>query len=277
MYKDIAVVMTESDGDEHALAQSIALARQFSARLLPLLAFELPEPAYNAWALLPDPSMERLHETLREKASTLASRAQAIVVQAEGDAHDVQLVEAIYATAWEAASRECHGADLIVVGKTNRPDMLQRHAQGIATLLLQSGRPVLVLPGEASLAALPKNILVAWRPGAEATRALHDALPFLRAASSVEIVAYDDVDAHEPARRRALVEHLRRHGVEATSFAHESRGADLAGLLFAHARKVGADLLVAGGYGHSRLREWALGGVTRDLLISTRLPVLLSH
>lgn len=277
MYKDISVVMTGSDGDDHALKLSIPLARHFNARLLPWQVVELPEPAYNTWAIVPDPRAERVHEKLRHTAADLAGRAQALLAEAKADSRHVHVIEALYISAWEAATRECFGSDLIVVCKPNRPETIRRHAQGIATLLLQSGRPVLVIPAEAPLPVPPKNILVAWRPGAEATRALHDALPFLQAADAVQIVAYDDVDVHEPERRHALLNHLRRHGVNATSFASESQGADLTGLIFAHARKAHADLIVAGGYGHSRWREWALGGVTQDLLLSARTPVFLSH
>jgi len=277
MYKDISVVMTGSDGDDHALRLSVPLARHFNARLLPWQVVELPDPAYNTWAVVPDPGAERVHEKLRHAAAELAGHAQALLTDAKADARDVHVVEALNVSAWEAATRECFGSDLIVVGKPDQPAMLRQHAQGIATLLLQSGRPVLVIPEESSLPAPPRNVLVAWRPAAEAARALHDALPFLQSAETVQIVAYDDMDAHEPERRHALLNHLRRHGVNATSFADESQGADLTGLLFAHARKANADLIVAGGYGHSRLREWALGGVTQYLLTTSRIPVFLSH
>lgn len=277
MYKDISVVMTGTDGDDHALKLSIPLARHFNARLLPWQVVELPDPSYNTWAIVPDPSVERVHEKLRHAAAELAGHAKALLTEAKADSRDVHVVEALYVGAWEAATRECFGSDLIVVGRPDRSEMLRRHAQGVATLLLQSGRPVLMIPAEASLPAPPKSILVAWRPAAEATRALHDALPFLQAAEAVHIMAYDDMDAHEPERRHALLNHLRRHGVNATSIAGESQGADLTGLIFAHARKVHADLIVAGGYGHSRLRERVLGGVTQDLLLISRAPVFLSH
>jgi len=278
MYQDIAVVMTGSDGDERALDHGILLASHFSTRLAPLQIVELPQPAYNAWSVMADPRTEKLYEAQRQDATRQAGIARAKLREVAVDTTDVRVVEALYLSAWEAAARECYSTDLIVVGKSDQPEVSRRQAQGIATLLMQSGLPTLVTPAHGPALGLPRKIVIGWRSSPEACRALHDALPLLREAESVDVLAYDDdADPQESARRQALIEHLTRHGVTARSIAQKSRGMDIASLLFAHAEKEEADLLVVGAYGHSRFREWAFGGVTREVLQNARMPVLLSH
>jgi len=278
MYQDIAVVMTGSNGDGRALDSGILLATHFQTRLSPLQIVELPEPPYNAWSIMADPRTEKLYETQRQGAANRATLAQAKLRDVAIDTTDVRVVEALNLSAWEAAARECFSTDLIIVGKSDQPDGMQRQAQGIATLLMLSGTPILVASAHGPSFALPRKIVVGWRPSREACRALHDALPIMREAESVDVMAYDDdADPQAPDRLRALIEHLSRHGVRARAIAEKSKGVDIASLLFAHAEKEEADLLVVGAYGHTRFREWAFGGVTREVLLNARIPVLLSH
>jgi len=165
-----------------------------------------------------------------------------------------------------------------VVGRSSELGLYPFQAQGLATAIMQSGLPVLIAPNNDRLLMTPKRAVVAWHPSREACRALHDALPILRGLESVDLLSYDDdTEPLGPMRRQALVENLTRHGVKARSVAQASRGVDIASLIVSHAEKSGADLVVAGTYGHSRLREWAFGGVTRELVWNASLPVLMSH
>lgn len=278
MYQDITVVMTGSDGDERALDHGILLASHFNNRLSPLQVVDLPQPPYNNWSVMADLYTVKLYEAQRQEAARKASLAQAKLREVVINKADVRLVEALYLGVWEAAARECFSTDLIVVGKSDKPEVIHRQAQGIATLLMRSGLPTLVTPAHGPSLGMPRKIVVGWRPSREACRALHDALPLLREAESVDVLAYDDdADPQELTRRQALIEHLVRHGVTAHSIALKSKGMDIASLLFAHAEKQEADLLVVGAYGHPRIREWAFGGVTREVLLNARMPVLLSH
>lgn len=278
MLKDIAVIMTGGDGDGFALDAGIKLARHVDAKLSPLYVVELPEPAFNTWAILPDPETETLHSKLRRHASTAATRAQAGLDAAHVDTHHVRIVEALYARAWAIAARECYCTDLIVIGQHRQKDLDTWQQQNVSGLLFQAGRPMLIVPPSGELSVPIKKILIAWQPSREASRAIHDAMPLLHKAESVEIVVYDD-DADQDARhrRRVVTDHLWRHGINAKSVAIDSRGIDIASLILAHADNIGANLVVAGGYGHSRFVEWVLGGVTRGLLAEAKIPVLLSH
>jgi nucleotide-binding universal stress UspA family protein len=145
---------------------------------------------------------------------------------------------------------------------------------------MRAGRPVLVVPPSVS-ALEGRRALVAWKDTREARRAVADALPLLAHAEEVLVVEAVSGDAEErdQALRRAgdVAGLLARHGATARGEALEVRGRTVADELLLAAERHGADLVVAGGYGHARLREWAFGGVTRDLLARCPMCCLLSH
>ncbi|MGN5480870.1 universal stress protein [Cupriavidus basilensis] len=126
-----------------------------------------------------------------------------------------------------------------------------------------------------------KNVLVAWNGSREAARAIHDALPFLRRARTVDVVSWSQPDA-SPSQwlspPRHAIEWLARHQVPARLHDCKAAGGDDPGqMLLSFAADQGSDLIVMGAYGHGRMRELVLGGVTRTLLESMTVPVLLSH
>ena len=172
----------------------------------------------------------------------------------------------------QALAREARCADLLVVGAGGGTDA--------GDVLLRAGRPVLVVPANVALLKARK-VIVAWRDVPQARRAVADALPLLQQAESVLVleVLDHDGDASRDVRvgTQAVVRLLARHGVIARADARPLREPTVADELIRVAEDHDADLIVSGGYGHARLREWAFGGVTRDLL--TRCPVccLLSH
>jgi nucleotide-binding universal stress UspA family protein len=145
--------------------------------------------------------------------------------------------------------------------------------------LMQAGRPVLVVPPGVS-ALDGRRVLVAWKDAREARRAVADALPLMiRAEETLVLEAVQDEDQGEQARRRVddVAAFLARHGAAARGDVIETRGRAVADDLLLAAERHGADLVVAGGYGHARLREWAFGGVTRDLLARCPKCCLLSR
>jgi nucleotide-binding universal stress UspA family protein len=158
------------------------------------------------------------------------------------------------------------GADLVVTGAGTAEAFNAARQISLGDLVMQVGRPVLVVaPRPARFAT--DHVMIAWKDTREARRAAADALPLIQAAgkvSLVEIAAKDDIDAAR-SRLREVADWLLRHGVTAVAELRRSTGDDAAGL-DEMADEMGADILVAGAYGHTRLREWALGGVTRGLL-----------
>jgi nucleotide-binding universal stress UspA family protein len=174
-------------------------------------------------------------------------------------------------------AREARSADLLIT-RAGAVDLFDASRSANAgELLMLAGRPLLLVPG-AVTAAPVRCTMVAWKDTREARRAIVDALPLLRQSpvvAVVEIAAGQDLAAAR-GRLRDVTAWLKRHGVGAESQAVEHDGDDGA-MLAATADRHGADLLVAGAYGHSRLREWAMGGITRDLLACADRCVLLSH
>ena len=172
----------------------------------------------------------------------------------------------------QALEREARSADLLVVGKDGEAEA--------GEVLMQAGRPVLVVPAEtASLEA--RAVVIGWRDTPQARRAVADALPFLQRAEQVlvlEVLGRGKQPA-EAARAglEACVGLLARHGVAARSEARPLQAPTVADEIIGAAQACDAGLIVSGGYGHVRLREWAFGGVTRDLLRRCPFSCLMSH
>lgn len=169
-------------------------------------------------------------------------------------------------------------ADLVVVVQPSLKHRIPGAAAILEGVLLGSGRPVLMLPEDVKSDHLGSRVLVGWKPVREAARALHDAMPLLKGAEAVRLFTGTDVSigAGEYATRVSVVaDHLRHHGVQIADGDQQPlpRGV---GVLEA-AKIWGADMIVMGAYGHSRLQERVFGGATRDAIGDAHIPVLFSH
>jgi nucleotide-binding universal stress UspA family protein len=171
-------------------------------------------------------------------------------------------------------------ADLVVIGQPE-PEAGAGLADDFAEeLVLSAGRPVLFVPYAGTFPEVGRRVLIAWNAGREAARAVTDALPVLARASTVQVVAFDprkgDADHGDiPGADIALT--LARHGVKVSVAQQQSDDVDVGNQILSRAADMQADLIVMGAYGHSRLRELVLGGVTRTLLDTMTVPVLMSH
>ena len=174
-------------------------------------------------------------------------------------------------------AREARSADLVITGIASGDLFDSSRSVNTGDLVMRAGRPVLVVPAAAGKVKLDR-VVVGWKDTREARRAVSDALPLLKCASHVAVV--EIAVEEELAAARTQIEDvagwLNRHGIKAECLTSPSTGDD-ATALYAMAQAQGADVIVAGAYGHSRLREWALGGVTRDLLLRANWCSLLSH
>jgi nucleotide-binding universal stress UspA family protein len=180
----------------------------------------------------------------------------------------------------DALAREARAADLLILGRDREASQSEPYcAVDVGDALMRAGRPVLVVPPGISVLEA-RRVLVAWKDTREARRAVADALPLLTGAEEVLVVeAIPDAEGREQALRRVgdVAALLARHGATARGEALETSERAVADDLLLAAERHGADLIVAGGYGHARLREWAFGGVTRDLLARCPKCCLLSH
>jgi nucleotide-binding universal stress UspA family protein len=174
-------------------------------------------------------------------------------------------------------AREARCADLLITGVTKVAAFSETRHVNAGDLVMQAGRPVVVVPAAVKQLGL-KHTVVAWKDTREARRAIADALPLLKASEHVTVVglAREDALPHVLAHLEDVVGWLESHGVLAKPLTASCLGDD-ADRLYEILGDEGADMVVAGAYGHNRLREWALGGVTGDLLLCEDRCAFLSH
>ncbi|MGA8262493.1 MAG: universal stress protein [Arenicellales bacterium] len=169
-------------------------------------------------------------------------------------------------------------ADLVVLSaRTSKESGLIAHhyRDGV---VLAAGRPALMLPESCTWAHGFGRIMVAWESSREASRAVHDAMPLLQMAREVTVMEITDGDVELEREPGAdIAGHLARHGVSVQATYQTRNENDVGAEVLSASVDCGADLIVAGAYGHSRLREYALGGVTRHLMAHSKIPLLLSH
>lgn len=175
-----------------------------------------------------------------------------------------------------------HGlvCDLVVTGQIDPSVDSPRRVGAPEEILLHGGRPILMVPYVGEYPNIGRRIMVAWRAGGEAARATFDALPLLKEAEQVTVLTVDpseQADLAGVATGAELAATLARHGVKAKAENLPSGDIGVANAILSRLSDEGQDLLVMGGYGHSRLNEFLFGGATRQILHEMTVPVLLSH
>jgi nucleotide-binding universal stress UspA family protein len=170
-------------------------------------------------------------------------------------------------------------ADWLVLGQQGKAGDQEAHVPGdfVESVVVASGKPALVLPLFGQPAPIGDKVVIAWKPTREAARAVAAALPLLQGAKNVHVVSWATPEDPVRGARLDLAGYLKLHGVSATWHPQGAETKDLGEMLLSRAFDLQADLLVMGCYGHSRAREWVLGGVSRTIMDSMTLPVLLSH
>lgn len=279
MIRDLLLPMANATTEGHGLDAAISLARAFDAHLAVVAPVNLPLPTPYPWGGVADATLAEAFDEMREETERFAAQWRTRLEHEQISA-DVRVVEAPMEPPDIVAlhARHCDLAVMALPAGDGYVAALQRDV--FNALLLESGRPVLLVPPRARLALPARHALVAWQPRREATRALHDALALMQPAATVQVVAVDPqsgLRGHGDIPGADIAAHLARHGLQVEVTALPSGGRSVASALLRHATESGADLLIAGGYGHTRMREWALGGVTRELSSSATLPVLFSH
>jgi nucleotide-binding universal stress UspA family protein len=175
-----------------------------------------------------------------------------------------------------------HGieADLVIVSQTNKESEDGVELDFAERVVMECGRPVLLIPLYGNFASVGTSILVGWNATREAARAIFDAVPLMRHAKKVHICWVDpkkDAQLAGQLPGAEIATSLSRHGINASVEPLPTSGLMAGEALISHASDVGADLLVIGAYGHSRMREFVFGGATRYVLQSMTVPVLMSH
>jgi nucleotide-binding universal stress UspA family protein len=274
-YKTILVHLDSGKRCAARLDLAIGLARRNDAHLVGLHALTVVRlPAYAAVQAGP-----RVAEEQKRRAVEYAAEAEAAFKRAVDRAG---LPGAEWRSSFddvlEAVTLHARYADLVVIGQPEGDDGSGVDPGFSHRFVLAAGRPVLVIPYAGKFDTVGKRVLLAWNASREATRATTDALPFLKAADKVIVAPVKpDRAAHGEAPGTDIGLYLSRHGVRVEVAPIQGTDLDAGNALLSRAADLSIDLIVMGAYGHSRVSELMLGGVTRTMLESMTVPVLMSH
>jgi nucleotide-binding universal stress UspA family protein len=277
--KNLLVHVDEKSACDKRLEAAIALATAFDAHLAALMLVAEPHVPPALGVHIPADLLTSQREASGKQAEAVLARVRALGDKA-GIAietrHEWVMIDDFAA----AFARQARHADLSIVGQVD-PDDGDVDGELIAeAAFMQSGRPTLVIPYIGARKLPPARVLIAWDGSREAARAVADAMPFLTRAESVTVLVVDAASlkglvGDQPGAD--LATHLARHGIEAEVVTVASGGIGVGNVIVGQASDTGADLVVMGGYGHSRLRELILGGATQSILDHLPVPALLSH
>jgi nucleotide-binding universal stress UspA family protein len=276
MIKDIIVNLSPGAGPDPAVDYAISIATVFEAHVAGV-AF-IYDPVIPATVMGGGIPVE-LIESQRAENEKLAGDAVARFENAArraGVSYESRRTDASAAGAADRFAQFARRCDLSVVGQA-QPDNPALQDLIMESALFEAGRPVIAVPYIQKAGLALDRVMVCWDGGRTAARAIGDAMPFLTRAKAVEIVIIVEHGKQDELRGVNLAQHLARHDVNVTVNRIPMGDVAVADALLSYAADSNADFMVMGGYGHSRLREFILGGATRGVLASMTTPTLLSH
>ena len=277
MIKDIIVNLTPGDARDPAADYAVSVASIVEAHLAGVaFVYDPVIPATVMGGGIPADVIETQRIENERSASAAAARFDAAVKRA-GISFETHQFSASAAGAADRFAHLARRFDLAVVGQP-QPDGPMMQNLVLETTLFASGRPVLAVPYIRTGGLTLDRVMICWDGGRTAARAIGDAMPLLTRAKTVEVAIFSgERDKQDEISGADMGQHLARHGLNVTVNRMPLGGMDVGDAILSHAADSNADLMVMGGYGHSRLREFILGGATRTVLQAMTLPVLLSH
>ena len=275
MIKDIVTYLSAGRPRDLAGEFAISVASLFEAHLSAVaFAYEPPVAAMGmdglTPALLDDWRGEQQAEAEKAKRSfdELARKA-GIVSDSRVLSDDVEDAAHVF-------SAIARNYDISIVGQSPPKDDLPERL-AIEAALFDSGRPVLIVPYIQKDGIKLDRVMVCWDGSRNAARAVGDALPLLKRAKKIDVVTIEHKEQRRELRGAQIADHLARHKLDVDLKALVAPDSDVANVILSQAADTSTDLIVMGGYGHSRLREFVLGGATLGILDSMTVPVLMSH
>ncbi len=285
VFRDLLVYQDETAAAANALAYAAAIAAAADGHVAGLMfGLMSPYPATVYMEATPDIWLAA-QQGAAEEADAAEKRLKARLAFSKAGV-ELRRKDVMASDAGRVLAVHSRYADALVLGWSAKGGKEDGNRDGTELerdlfrgVLFESGRPVILVPEAFKAKQPPKRILIAWSPEKEATRAAHDALPMLQGAELVTILAVAEgggIDGEADAGAD-IARHLARHGVNAEVKHVPASGRAVQAVIADEARYLGADLVVMGGYGHSRLSEWVFGGVTRDMMADLKTPVLMAH
>lgn len=276
MIKDIVVSLSVVEGGDFVGEFAISVAAALDAHLTGIAFVYDPIVPVAATGYIPSDVIEAQRSASQQAAKTALDRFSAAAARA-GISADATGLPASFGGAGDQFGQIGRRFDLAIVGQAE-PDKNSVDEVIAESALFESGRPVIMVPYIQKTPLKLDRVMLCWDGSRAATRAIADAMPLLEHASQVEVVVVaNDRGKQDEIPGADIGQHLARHGLKVNVARFSAGGIDVADALLSHAADSGADLIVMGGYGHSRLREFVLGGVTRSMLRSMTAPVLMSH
>ncbi|MEZ5776177.1 MAG: universal stress protein [Hyphomicrobiaceae bacterium] len=277
--KTILAYLNSSTHAHQVLAAVVAVARRSDAHIIGLHVV----PQVTIPAIVPFEVTGEILEVQRKALDEEADKVAAEFKKVMGGLslpNEWRCVKAAHYDVAQIVDAHARTADLIVAGQSDSEGNIYQPTDVTEDIMMEAGRPVLVVPRKGVVEKIGERVAIAWNNSREAARAVFDALPVMTPSADVRVLSVDPFkgkksDPDLPSSEIATA--LARHGLKAEAAVAISMGGDIAGEIIARAGDMRADLLVMGGYGHSRLRELVFGGATRDILDRMTIPVLLSH
>ena len=276
MIRDAIVNLTIGAARDVAADYAISLGNTFEAHLCGIgFAYEAVISGTVFGGVATD--LIQAERAASHKAARTAIEHFQAAARSAGVSAESHLIEAGVAAAADSFGRLARGFDLAVLAQSE-PEQLADRGLIIEAALFGSGRPVLVVPYIQQEGFKLDHVMVCWDGSRNAARAVADAMPFLSRAKEIEIVVVaGDTGKDDEMRFADIGAHLARHGLKVKVQRIVAGDLDVTNTILSHAADAGSDLIVMGGYGHSRLREFVLGGVTRGILRSMTVPALMAH
>jgi nucleotide-binding universal stress UspA family protein len=276
MIKDIVVNLSVSQEVGPAGDYAVSVASAFKAHLTGIAFVYDPVVPVSGTGYIPAEIIET-QQADNETAAKAAIARFSAATKREGLSAEPLTMTASLAGAGDQFARVARRFDLAIVDQS-RPETSSMEEVIAEATLFGSGRPMIVVPYIQKGPLKLDNVMVCWDGSRQAARAIADAMPLLVKAGSVEIVIIANERGKQDEIEGAdMGEHLARHGLKIDVNRIAGGNIDVADALLSHAADSGTDFMVMGGYGHSRLREFVLGGVTHTILRSMTVPALLSH
>jgi nucleotide-binding universal stress UspA family protein len=277
-YKTILAVLDTPQNARQITDFGIALAERFSAHLIGVHAETLAAVPLIAPMEIPDPAAVQILQEVAQKETAEVGQIFAQHSSRDGISSEWRSFMSSAGYGSYPVMETARTADLILASQSD-PSHAD-HRADLETFLFESGRPMLLIPFTIKQPQPIERVLIAWNGSREAARATFDALPFLTAAASVEVLVVDPPERSNPNVQLAGTEiaaTLARHGVNVTVSTRGSGGGSAAEAIENRLSDNSINLLVMGGYGHSRWWEMLFGGVTRNILDSMTALTLLSR
>jgi nucleotide-binding universal stress UspA family protein len=279
MIRDVVALLDGSTGDSLPLEHSERIARLFGANLTALYLNVLPDVVTSGQSTISPMAIDQLMATSKSAGAAAATRLSA-QLQGAGVPAVVRRVDTADNELWNLVSNASRAADLFVVKHPGREGAQRQDRLVAEAALFGSARGVYLAESPVPSERMYRSVIVAWDNSHSAARALTEALPFLQKSHRTLVVTVDGARAAEPTatvQDDSLVRHLAHLGLAATYRRVNARGRSVSDVLLREITSADADLLVMGAYGHSRLREWLFGSVTRDFLTHSPVPVLMAR